>query len=85
MQLVPVVPIVFAPLLIVVFAIVFPIWVVALAITGILWLLAWPLGALGRARGNSVLIGIADCAARLFHWTLTFGGIANSRRAAPRG
>ena len=86
MQLVPVVPIIFAPLLILVFAIVFPIWVVALAIVGLLRLIVWPFEILGRKQNIHFLVVIGDAMHKAWRWTFTFGGIAEKRGPrAPRG
>ena len=75
--LLPIAPIVLLPFIILFFIIVFPLWLVALAVLGALLLITW---------GIDALLGAAKLDARIsapisnaFHWTLSWGGLANRR------
>ena len=75
--LLPVAPILLLPFIVLFFAIVFPFWMVAVALLGVL---------LGTARGVDALLGalklqarVAPPVSRAFHWTLSWGGIADRR------
>lgn len=79
MQLVPVVPIFFAPLLILGCAIVFPVWVVALVVVGSVRVIAWPFEQLGRRFDIAALVQVGHATHRAWRWTVTFGGIAGKK------
>jgi hypothetical protein len=79
--LLPIAPIVLLPFIILFFIIVFPVWLVALAVLGTL---------LGIARGIDLALRALKVDARIsapvsnaFHWTLSWGGLAQ-RRDRPR-
>jgi len=79
--LLPIAPIVLLPFIILFFIIVFPLWLVALAVLGTL---------LGIARGIDAALRamrvdrpISGPISNAFHWTLSWGGLAN-RRDRPR-
>ncbi len=72
----PVAPILLLPFIIVFFIVVFPLWVVAVAVLGLLmWLL----------RGIDSLLGtrMAPPISSAFHWTLSWGGLAERRDRPP--
>lgn len=80
--LLPIAPILLMPFILIFFIIVFPVWLVAMALLGIL---------LGIAMGIDAILKAMKLEARVskpisnaFHWTLSWGGIANRRdRPAP--
>ena len=80
--LLPIAPILLMPFIIIFFIVVFPLWLVAMAALGIL---------LGITKGIDAALGAMNKDARIsgpisnaFHWTLSWGGIANRRdRPAP--
>ncbi len=72
----PVAPILLMPFIILFFIIVFPLWVVAVAVLGLLMWLVRGVDALFKTR-LSVPVSSA------FHWTLSWGGLAE-RRDRPR-
>ena len=79
--LLPIAPIVLLPFIVLFFIIVFPLWLMALALLG---------GLLLVARGVDAVLGASKFEARIaapvsnaFHWTLSWGGLAN-RRDRPR-
>lgn len=80
--LLPIAPILLMPFILLFFILVFPLWLVAMAVLGIL---------LGVTRGIDALLRAMTVDARVstpisnaFHWTLSWGGIANRRdRPAP--
>lgn len=82
MALLPVAPILLMPFIVLFFIIVFPLWLVAVAVLGIL---------LGLARGVDAglkLLGagpISGPVSNAFHWTLSWGGLAQRRDRPPEG
>ena len=77
MALLPVAPILLMPFILLFFAIVFPFWIVALAVLGTL---------LVTSRGIDWVLRTMKLEARVsapisnaFHWTLSWGGIAERR------
>lgn len=77
MALLPIAPILLMPFILVFFIAVFPVWLVAMAVLGIL---------LGIARGVDAGLKAMKSETRVsgpissaFHWTLSWGGIANRR------
>jgi hypothetical protein len=80
--LLPIAPILLMPFIILFFIVVFPLWLVAMAVLGIL---------LGITKGIDAALGAMKSDTRIsgpisnaFHWTLSWGGIANRRdRPAP--
>jgi hypothetical protein len=79
----PVAPILLLPFIIVFFALVFPFWLVAIAVLGLLMLIArgveWPLRATGATLGRPLSGPLSNA----FHWTLSWGGIAERRDRPP--
>ncbi|MEP6732932.1 MAG: hypothetical protein ABJE10_19980 [bacterium] len=73
----PIAPIVLLPFIILFFIIVFPLWIVAVAVLGVLLGLTrgidWLLHAAGVQGGISAPVSSA------FHWTLSWGGLAQRR------
>ena len=77
LALLPIAPIVLMPFILLFFILVFPLWLVALAGLGLL---------LGLARGIDAALRAANVDTRVsrpisnaFHWTLSWGGLANRR------
>lgn len=75
--LLPIAPIVLMPFILLFFIIVFPLWLVAMAVLGIL---------LGITKTIDSVLGAMKSDTRIsrpisnaFHWTLSWGGIANRR------
>jgi len=79
--LLPIAPIVLLPFIILFFIIVFPLWLVALAVLGTLIGIARGIDAALRAM--RVDRPISGPISNAFHWTLSWGGLAN-RRDRPR-
>ena len=79
----PVAPILLLPFIILFFLIVFPFWVVAVVVLGLLLLLTravdWALRASGATTGNPLSRPMSSA----FHWTLSWGGIAERRDRPP--
>lgn len=76
LALVPVVPILLAPVIIVVFVILMPLWFVALAVLGILWGIAWPIDKLIALGGDARAAPLTTAIGKALKWVLTFGGLA---------
>jgi hypothetical protein len=72
----PVAPILLLPFIILFFIIVFPLWVVAVAVLGLLMWLVRGVDALFKTR-------LSPPVSSAFHWTLSWGGLAE-RRDRPR-
>jgi hypothetical protein len=75
--LLPIAPILLLPFIAIFFIVVFPLWLVAMAVLGLL---------LGITRGIDAVLSAMKVKARVsgpisnaFHWTLSWGGIANRR------
>jgi hypothetical protein len=80
--LLPIAPILLMPFILLFFIIVFPVWLVAMAVLGILLGIAWGIDAL--LRSMKLEARISGPISNAFHWTLSWGGIANRRdRPAP--
>ena len=76
--LVPIVPILLAPLIIVVFVILLPVWLVAIVVLGVLYGLAWPIDKLLAATGASRVAPLTTPLMRALRWVITFGGLTTS-------
>lgn len=75
--LLPIAPILLMPFILLFFIIVFPVWLVAMAVLGILLGITKSIdAALGAMNAQSRISGPISNA---FHWTLSWGGIANRR------
>ena len=79
--LLPIAPIVLLPFIILFFIVVFPLWLVALAVLGALLVIARGIDVALRAM--RVDRPISGPISNAFHWTLSWGGLAN-RRDRPR-
>ena len=80
--LLPIAPILLLPFIIVFFIVVFPLWLVAMAVLGILFGITKGIDAALGAMNKDVRI--SGPISNAFHWTLSWGGIANRRdRPAP--
>ena len=79
--LLPIAPIVLLPFIILFFIIVFPLWLVALAVLGAMLLVTRGIDALLRA--TQVDARISPPVSNAFHWTLSWGGLANRRDRPP--
>lgn len=77
MALLPIAPILLMPFILLFFVIVFPFWIVALAVLGTLLVISrgidWVLRTMKLEARVSAPISNA------FHWTLSWGGIAERR------
>lgn len=72
----PVAPILLLPFIILFFIIVFPLWIVAVAVLGMLMWMVRGVDALLKTR-------LSPPVSSTFHWTLSWGGLAE-RRDRPR-
>lgn len=79
--LLPIAPIVLMPFILLFFVIVFPLWLVAIALLGALLVIARGIDVMFR--GMKVDRQISGRVSNAFHWTLSWGGLAN-RRDRPR-
>jgi nitrate reductase gamma subunit len=79
----PVAPILLLPFIVVFFVVVFPFWLVAIAVLGLLLQLARGVEWALRAAGARVERPHSGALSSAFHWTLSWGGIAE-RRDLPR-
>lgn len=79
--LLPIAPILLMPFIVLFFIIVFPLWLVAMAVLGILLGIAWAIDAGLRAMKSEARI--SPMISNAFHWTLSWGGIANRRDRPP--
>ena len=75
-QLIPIAPILLLPVILVVFVVVFPLWVVSLAVLGLILVIAKALDKAAQLAGTHALSPPALAMGRVFHWVLTFGGLA---------
>jgi hypothetical protein len=76
--LIPIVPILLAPLIIVVFVILLPVWFVVIVVLGVLYGLAWPVDKLLAATGASRAAPLTTPLMRALRWVITFGGLTTS-------
>jgi len=72
----PVAPILLLPFIIVFFIVVFPLWIVAVAVLGVLMWVTRGVDALLKTK-------VSRPVSSAFHWTLSWGGLAE-RRDRPR-
>jgi hypothetical protein len=79
-SLIPIVPILLAPLIIVVFVVLMPVWFAVLAVLGIVWAIAWPIDKIIGASGGRQDMPLTSAIRRAFRWVLTFGGLAEGFR-----
>ncbi|MDQ2665773.1 MAG: hypothetical protein M3Z05_07160 [Gemmatimonadota bacterium] len=80
--LLPIAPILLMPFILLFFIIVFPIWLVAMVVLSIVYGIGWVIDAILKAM--NVETRISGPIKNAFHWTLSWGGIANRRdRPAP--
>jgi hypothetical protein len=79
----PVAPIILLPFIVLFFIVIFPLWVVAIAVLGLFMgltrALEWMLRTLGLQIGSPLSGPVSNA----FHWTLSWGGLAE-RRDRPR-
>ncbi len=83
MALLPIAPIVLLPFIVVFFILIFPLWLVAIALLGALMLVARGLDYLLRLVGMTTPTALARGVSNAFHWTLSWGGLANRRDRPP--
>lgn len=81
MALLPVAPILLMPFILLFFIIVFPFWLVALAVLGALLVSSWGIDWVLRMVKSEARVSAPISNA--FHWTLSWGGLAD-RRDRPR-
>jgi hypothetical protein len=79
----PVAPILLLPFIVLFFIVVFPLWVVATAVLGLLMGITRGLEWLLRAAGLQIGRPLSAPVSNAFHWTLSWGGLAE-RRDRPR-
>ncbi len=79
----PIAPIFLLPFIILFFIVVFPFWLVAVAVLGILLGIALGVQWAVRRSGMSPESNLSKPISRAFHWTLSWGGIANRRDQPP--
>lgn len=79
MALLPIAPIILLPFIAIFFIVVFPLWIVALAVLGLFLLLARGTDYLLRLAGVQTPTAVARGVSNAFHWTLSWGGLANRR------
>ena len=77
MALLPVAPILLMPFILLFFVIVFPFWIVALAVLGTLLVISWGIDWVLRLIKSHVRVSAPISNA--FHWTLSWGGLAERR------
>lgn len=82
MALLPVAPILLLPFIAVFFVVVFPLWLVAVAVLGIVFGIAMGIDATLKAMG--VNARVSGPISNAFHWTLSWGGLAQRRDRPPR-
>ena len=75
--LLPIAPILLLPFIVLFFIIVFPAWLVAMAVLGVLLGITMAIDAALRAM--EVTARMSPPISNAFHWTLSWGGIANRR------
>ena len=78
MALIPIIPILLAPVIIVVFIVLMPVWFATLVVLGILWVIAWPIDKLIGVAGGPHDAPLTTALHRALRWVLTFGGLAQS-------
>jgi hypothetical protein len=79
----PVAPIILLPFIVLFFIIIFPLWVVAVAVLGALMGITRGMEWMLRAAGLGVERPLSGPVSNAFHWTLSWGGLAE-RRDRPR-
>jgi hypothetical protein len=75
--LLPIAPILLLPFILIFFIAVFPLWLVAMAVLGVLLGIAKGIDAV--LRGLKIDATLSKPVSNAFHWTLSWGGIANRR------
>ena len=77
MALLPIAPILLMPFILLFFIIVFPFWIVALAVLGTLLVISWGIDwVLGMMKSDA---RVSAPISNAFHWTLSWGGLADRR------
>lgn len=79
----PIAPIILMPFIILFFILVFPLWLVAIAVLGFLMILTRAVEWTLRLVRVSIQQPISRPVSNAFHWTLSWGGLAQ-RRDRPR-
>ena len=77
MALLPVAPILLMPFILLFFVIVFPFWIVALPVLGALLVLSWGIDWVLRTMKSETRV--TPPISNAFHWTLSWGGLAERR------
>jgi hypothetical protein len=77
MALLPVAPLLLMPFILLFFVIVFPFWIVALAVLGTLLVISRGIDWVLRLVKSEAMVSAPISNA--FHWTLSWGGIAQRR------
>ena len=81
--LLPIAPIVLMPFIIIFFIIVFPVWLVAIAVLGALMWITRGIDAALRAMNATDGRPTSAPVSNAFHWTLSWGGLAQRRDRMP--
>lgn len=81
--LLPVAPLLLMPFILLFFILVFPLWLVGVAVLGILLGASRGIEMLLRAVGAGIEKPLSGPIGNAFHWTLSWGGLAQ-RRDRPR-
>lgn len=77
--LLPVAPILLMPFILLFFILVFPLWLVGVAVLGVLLGVSRGIEAVLRACGARVERPMSGPVGNAFHWTLSWGGLAQRR------
>ena len=77
MALLPIAPILLMPFILLFFIVVFPFWIVALAVLGTLLVISWGIDWVLRKMNSEARV--SPPISNAFHWTLSWGGLADRR------
>ena len=77
MALLPIAPILLMPFILLFFVIVFPFWIVVLAVLGTLLVISWGIDWVLRILTSTSRV--SPPISNAFHWTLSWGGLAERR------
>ena len=75
----PIAPILLFPFILIFFVVVFPFWLVGIAVLGALMWIVRGIEALIRLGNKELGTPVSGPVSRAFHWTLSWGGIAQRR------
>lgn len=75
----PVAPIILLPFIVLFFIVVFPLWVVAVAVLGLFMTLTRAVEWILYTAGLQIERPLSGSVSNAFHWTLSWGGLADRR------